>query len=355
VPDGPGTFTSIPAGNIDLPGMPDHYLAPGIDTTDDGRVIFALEGEVQRLNVPVADAITAAARRIVAKDSLYRHKALRLKAPQPGAPVSIDFLDIADLDPSAAFFHPDVTAQLAHAVFTPIAHPEACAAAGVPRKRGILLHGAYGVGKSLTAAMVANRATAAGYTFILIEELDHLAEAYAFARAYGPAVVFAEDIDRATSGTRDSDMDAKLNAMDGIESKADDILTIWTSNNADAIHPAFRRPGRIDWEIEITAPDASTAAHMVLHYGAGTFSEALEEQDGIVAAAMDLAGQSPARIRGGSVCRPHPGISRARQTGRYSPDERCRYLGRGDRPRHARICFGYSRRPRQRPRQHFPA
>jgi SpoVK/Ycf46/Vps4 family AAA+-type ATPase len=72
----------------------------------------------------------------------------------------------------------------------------------VPLKRGVLLEGPYGTGKTLTAFVTAKKCVENGWTFIMLDRVAALKEALTFARMYAPAVVFAEDIDRSVEGER---------------------------------------------------------------------------------------------------------------------------------------------------------
>ena len=91
-------------------------------------------------------------------------------------------------------------------------------------------------------------------------------QALRFAELYGPAVLFAEDIDRAVTGERSPEMDQILNTLDGVDTKHNPIITILTTNHADKINPAFLRAGRIDSFIEMKLPDAEAAGRFLNLY-----------------------------------------------------------------------------------------
>jgi transitional endoplasmic reticulum ATPase len=184
-------------------------------------------------------------------------------------------------------------AQIQTNLFTPIEHTDRCREYHIPLKRGVLLEGPYGTGKTLTAFVTAVKAQQNGWTFILLDKVGGLKKALEFARMYGPAVVFSEDIDRAVTGERSVEMDDILNTIDGIESKGSDIITILTSNHVENINPAMLRPGRLDAVIRVHAPDAQSAEKLIRIYA----RDMLNSDEDVTEAAKHLEGQIPAVIR----------------------------------------------------------
>jgi transitional endoplasmic reticulum ATPase len=177
-------------------------------------------------------------------------------------------------------------------LFTPIEHVAVCRAKKIPVRRGILLAGPYGTGKTLTALATASAAVQHGWTFWYAPDGRDFCSAIELARQYEPAVVFVEDIDRITAGERDRALDQVLNVLDGLDSKQSEILVVVTTNDLDAIHPAMLRPGRIDSVIELGMPDAVAAGRLATLYGGEFISEDLAET-----VSGQLAGKSPAVIR----------------------------------------------------------
>src|SRR5690606_34759444 len=135
----------------------------------------------------------------------------------------------------------EVGAQIRTNLLAPLLYTEACRRHKIPLKRGVLLEGPYGTGKTQTAYACALLATQNNWTFIYLDRVAALDEALVFARQYAPAVVFAEDIDRVTQGERSVEIDDVLNNLDGIDSKNTDIITILTSNHANNINKAMLR------------------------------------------------------------------------------------------------------------------
>lgn len=124
------------------------------------------------------------------------------------------------------------------------------------KKRIYLFTGPYGNGKTETAVTVGVRAMKSGYTFMYVKEPSKLAEVLLSAKRYMPAVVFMEDIDQVAAGSERSDTINKvLNTLDGAELKGANIKVILTTNHANKLNEAMRRPGRIDIVVQFNNPD----------------------------------------------------------------------------------------------------
>ncbi len=134
---------------------------------------------------------------------------------------------------------------------------------GVPCKRGVLLVGEPGTGKTL--ACKALLAKAEGITCVLasVDVMDnprYLQELFEFARDLSPSIVFIEDIDliaqeREVFGySRGSALLTLLSVLDGVEEK-DGIVTIASTNCKDTLDKAIsKRPSRFDRIIYFLKP-----------------------------------------------------------------------------------------------------
>lgn len=115
------------------------------------------------------------------------------------------------------------------------------------RKQSLLFTGDFGTGKTETALRVgAAGQRKFGRTFFYLKNSDMFAPLIPYLKNYAPCVVFVEDVDQISGGDRDSVMNNLLNQLDGNELKGIDCTFIFTTNSPDKIHPAMRRPGRID-------------------------------------------------------------------------------------------------------------
>ena len=283
-------------GQFSVPGI-EGYLEPGATKNDNGRWVFYLGGVVKQKHKGEIKELADAIRRYVDKNSVYKGQAVRIITDEDGdmdinaAPQF--FLDVDRVNEEELTFSEKVADQVQTNLFTPIEKTEQCRQAGVPLKRGVLLEGPYGTGKTLTAYVVAKKCIENNWTFIYLDRVTGIKDALIFARQYAPAVVFSEDIDRALDGERDLSVDDILNTIDGVDSKNLDIMTILTTNHVEKIEKAMLRPGRLDAIISVQAPDEKAAEKLMRIYGRGL----INTKENLAEAAKELAGQIPAVIR----------------------------------------------------------
>lgn len=282
------------------------FVLPGIEETINtlfhrrrvgGNVVtvFLIHGEVRKKHRHLILELANEARRIVKAESIYRGKAIRLQVDEDGQPQeneAPDFMDVRNVSESQLIFDTDIAESIGVNVLTPIRYTGECRRAGIPLKRGVLLEGKYGTGKTLVARYVAHVCEGNGWTFLLLDNVAGLKHALEFAKRYSPCVVFAEDIDRVAS-ERDDACNDLVNTMDGVLSKDSDIMVVLTTNHAEKLSPVILRPGRLDAVISLRAPNADTAQRLIRFYAGAT----LTPKTDLTAAGAELAGQIPASIR----------------------------------------------------------
>lgn len=128
-------------------------------------------------------------------------------------------------------------------------------------KTSLLFTGDYGNGKTETAIKIGLTAKKRyGRTFFYLSNSGMFQHLIPYIKNYQPCVVFIEDIDQISSGDRDSTMNDLLNQLDGNELKNVNCTFIFTTNNHDKIHPAMRRPGRIDQVVHFDYCDVESIA-----------------------------------------------------------------------------------------------
>lgn len=166
-------------------------------------------------------------------------------------------------------------------------HADRLKAAGRHLKRGILMHGKPGTGKTLSAMYLA--AQMAGRTVVLLtgRAIVLIETACQLARLLEPATIILEDVDLVGTERQQQSIGANallfelLNQMDGLAEDAD-ILFVLTTNRPDHLEPALAaRPGRIDLAIEVPLPDADCRRRLIELYGRGLKLE-LTDADGWV-------------------------------------------------------------------------
>lgn len=291
----PGERRTVAIGSFQLPTISGTVsVEPGMRRSRPGATIKA---NLKRKDEGKFKKLCDATREILERESVYRGKAIkfrimndkgeRLRFPEP------QFLDLAGVKGAELIFSKAVENAITTSVFTPIEKTALCRKAKIPLKRGVLLSGRYGTGKTLTTNVTAQKCVDNGWTFLYCERANELAEMVQIARHYQPCVIFCEDIDRVVSGDRSVSMDDILNTVDGIESKKCEIMVILTTNHVENINPAMLRPGRLDAIIEVTPPDAEAVEKLLRLYGRGLIPESTK----LATVSRKLAGNIPAVIR----------------------------------------------------------
>jgi len=282
-----------PIGAFKLPGIDEKVNTE--PTLHEGKHVLVIHGTFKKRDRHILLELATKTRKIVKEQSIYRGKAIRLGVDDDGD-LNINnppqFMDVSDTSESSLIFDADIQAQIDTSILVPIKHTASCRKQRIPLKRGVLLEGPYGTGKSLTARMTANVCEQNGWTFVLLDNVRGLRQALEFANRYAPAVVFAEDIDRVMT-ERDEAANDLINTIDGVVSKRSEIMTILTTNFAEKLNPVILRPGRLDAVISLRAPTQEAVERLLRAYAGNLLPLTAE----VMKAAKELAGQIPATIR----------------------------------------------------------
>ncbi len=148
-------------------------------------------------------------------------------------------------------------------------------AAGRHIKRGMLLYGSPGTGKTLTAMYLANQMPERTVFLLTGQSVGLLEETCKMARLLQPSTFILEDVDLIAEERTNQEVSCNallfelLNQMDGLADDAD-VLFLLTTNRPDILEPALAaRPGRIDQAIEIPLPDHICRKRLFDLYGQG--------------------------------------------------------------------------------------
>lgn len=290
-----GETTSVPFGRFELPNV-ENWVEMGYNLKD-GRVIFHVTAQVKKKYEKQIRALLAKTREILKKESLYKGKAFKIKFTDGEGDRDMmaqpSFFDLEGVREHEIVFADEVQQAIATSLYAPVERSEECRKAGIPLKRGVLLTGPYGTGKTLAAYVTAKKCARNGWTFIYCASTDELAECVKLAQQYQPAAIFCEDIDRVVQGERTLEMDAILNIIDGVDSKNSEVMVVLTTNHVEDINKALLRPGRLDAVINVLPPDANAVVRLVRLYGRGL----IDPQEDLLAVGMELQGNIPAVIR----------------------------------------------------------
>jgi len=291
-------FKEVPWGRFSLPNLARGGYIETSTQQNNGRFSFALVARIKRKDETDIRSLFKAVRTFLKTGSIYMGKAIKIRfRDEEGTILPVpdpSFIDTALIDPKGLIYAHDVMEAVETNLFTPITRVKDCIKNSIPVKRGILLGGTYGTGKTLAATVAARLAVDAGVTYVYIPRADEFSLAVEFAKQYqSPAcVVFCEDIDRVTSGERDVEMDEILNILDGIDTKSSNIITVLTTNDLMSINAAMLRPGRLDAVIDVTPPDAAAVEKLIRLYG----TTSIEPDTDLTKVGILLAGTIPAVI-----------------------------------------------------------
>lgn len=292
----PGVYKEVPWGRFSLPNI-EGYIETDVSMKNN-RFTFQISAQILRRDERQVRSLMNDVRSFLKTGSIYQGKAIKirfrdddgdhLKMPEPS------FIDTSKIDPNGLIYAADVQNAVETNLFTPILRVHDCIANDIPVKRGVLLSGTYGTGKTMAATTAARHATDVGVTYVYIPHADELADAIEFAKQYqSPAcMIFCEDVDRVTDGERSVEMDDILNLLDGIDTKKANIITVLTTNDLEAINPAMLRPGRLDAVINVTPPDAQAVEKLIRLYAGNSLDKGVD----LTEAGVALAGIIPATI-----------------------------------------------------------
>lgn len=145
---------------------------------------------------------------------------------------------------------------------------------GLPYRRGFLLVGPPGNGKTLVTKVIAGSYRVNIVALQLKSDLEErvVDEAFKLARANPPCVMLLEDLDKLVQATRIS-MSYFLNKLDGMDAP-EGVLVIATSNEPERLDPALlHRPSRFDRVWEFKLPEEDERMALLRLRGARYFSE----------------------------------------------------------------------------------
>ena len=291
-----GESQTVKWGQFALPGMGDAQAYTGTDyDATEQTMRFSCVIACKRKYQAKADEILALVRKYAATDSLHKGKAFSIRfRDEDGDNIELPTPKFFQMEGDDPIFRRDLEAAIERNVFIPIRKTAEVQAMGESLKRGVLFAGKYGVGKTMLATHIAREAVKNGWTFVYVKDSAELPQALKYAQRYQPVVVFAEDVDRVAGGTERTDaVNSLLNQLDGLDSKAAQIMTVLTSNHTEKLSPAMRRPGRIDVILHVLPPDGEAIERMVYAFGKG----GVEVGTDLTEIKAVLSGNAPAFVR----------------------------------------------------------
>lgn len=282
---------------VDLPTGPERTLAClrlGLLLVDDprGRLVLLVRGPDPRhgegLSVEVAGLPTAAAQEVLrelaelrARLNVYRGQLLELAAGPNG--LEVVFPRLAPTGRGDVVLPEQVLRRIERHSLDMAQRRQQLRDAGQHLKRGLLLHGPPGTGKTHTVRYVVQALPDTTVLLMSGRSLHMVSAVTALARDLQPAALVLEDVDlvaedRAFGPGPAPVLFELLDAMDGAAEDAD-LLFLLTTNRADLLEPALAaRPGRVDVAVEIGLPDAEARARLLEVYARGVPLELTDQQ-----------------------------------------------------------------------------
>jgi cell division protease FtsH len=271
LPDGPGsTLACLRRALLLTVDRGDRYalLVSGPSEESPG-----LSVEVAGLPVAEAQALHAELDELRSRLNVYRGQLVDVGVSPMGG-MDLNFAAIRATPRDDVVLPETVLARVEQHAFGVGDHRDALVGAGQHLKRGLLLFGPPGTGKTHTTRYVVGRMT--GYTRLLLSgrSLAAIGSVAELARELQPAVVVLEDVDliaedRSFGPGSSPLLFDLLDAMDGAAADAD-LMFLLTTNRPDLLEPALAaRPGRVDIAVAIGLPDADARARLLDLYRRG--------------------------------------------------------------------------------------
>jgi ATP-dependent 26S proteasome regulatory subunit len=300
--DAHGGMADCPWGKFAVPGI-SGFMQTAVNMDKTGQPIFQIVAKVKNKDKDKVKDLAYLVREDLKKNSIYRGKAIKVEFPDfsetPFDPTVHlpTFMDVSKADHRKLIYSKEITKKIQNSIFTPIQYTERTRREYGSLKRGALLAGPPGTGKTMAANATAKMCEDHGWTFIYLSNTGDLKQSLGFAKMYQPAVIFAEDLDSIIcNNEQDEDRDQGshdiLNTLDGVDTKNSDIMVIFTTNYPDKISNVMLRPGRLDAVINILPPDSEAAVKLVRLYG----GSAVPANEDLTLVGKNLDGMIPAVI-----------------------------------------------------------
>ena len=259
-------------------------LYRGADPDSDMRGVSL---EVVATRPEAATELTATLRRLALELNVYRGQVVSFGHSMFGERASLlRFHERPQLSAEDLILPADTFADVRRQVVGVARNSERLRAAGQHLKRGLLLYGPPGVGKTHTVRYLVSELVGTTIVELTGETLGAIRDACSIARSLQPSMIVVEDVDliaqqRDHYGGETPLLFTLLNEMDGLAEDAD-VVFLLTTNRADLLEPALAsRPGRVDQAVHIDLPDRD-ARHRLVELYAGRLDVDLDRLDDVL-------------------------------------------------------------------------
>jgi cell division protease FtsH len=282
--EGPVEFVDIPLGDerrlacvrqgLYLFRADGHPIAMLVTEASFYRPDSGFKAEVMAPDQETAERLARKVAKGVNQGSAFRGKVLSV-AQDCYRRTTVLFHKLPDVKRENLILPEDLLRRIERQAMGFTKHADKLKAAGRHLKRGILMHGKPGTGKTLSAMYLAAQMPGRTVMVLTGNAVGSIETACALARLLEPATIVLEDVDLIGTERHQQTVGANallfelLNQMDGLGEDAD-ILFILTTNRPDHLEPALAaRPGRIDLAIEVPLPDEECRRRLIELYGRG--------------------------------------------------------------------------------------
>ena len=268
--EGPPEYATVDVG----PGVTHRCLLFGVVLVDEpsGRAVLLIRVAEQhgpasggfQVEALAADPDRASAlldelRELIAERNVFRGQMISLESTMWGQ-VKVAFHERPTTTREHVILPENVLDDIDRQALGITRRAAALRVAGRHLKRGILLHGPPGTGKTHTVSWLARELSEATVIVLAGGSLGAAGPVSRLARELAPSVVVFEDVDlvaeeRTMVHGGGPVLFELLNELDGMADDAD-VLVVLTTNRPDLLEPALAaRPGRVDLAVEIPLPD----------------------------------------------------------------------------------------------------
>jgi hypothetical protein len=241
-----------------------------------------------------ATEISSEIRRMALAHNVFRGQVLSFDIEMFGPQQPLTFHARPNLRSSDLVLAPGLLDAIEQQVIGVARHADRLRAAGQHLKRGLLLFGPPGTGKTHTVRYLISQLGEVTVIQLSGRALQAISEACSIARSLQPAMVVVEDVDliaedRGAFPGQQPLLFELLNEMDGLREDAD-VVFVLTTNRPDLLEPALAaRPGRVDQAIEFGLPDATARRRLLelyrgpLRLDVGSLNDVIERTEGVTA------------------------------------------------------------------------
>jgi len=200
------------------------------------------------------------------RQSVYKNKVFEIRFEPSGQEYGTDheqafqirFLPRHAIPPEEIILEDDVRSLIQRNVIDFHRRRDQLVKLGVPRKRGLLLYGPPGNGKTYTCKYLAGALPDATVIFAAGTALVQIRTIFNVARLFQPSLIVMEDIDLVYSDRQINPYSPQLGSlMDELDGAADEdnLIVMLTTNSIERVESAIKdRPGRVSQCVEVPNP-----------------------------------------------------------------------------------------------------